>query len=770
MKTKILTLLLFAITNIALSQTYCTPLFSSTNPNDGPITNVYFWGSPSIFKSSGLGTTSPGYSDFTDLSVGALEVPSTSHISIGFQVTVAWHTGYYARIWIDKDKNGVFDDSEMVYNSGSSKKTHSGTLQLYNMAAGSYRIRVIAYYNSSNISPCQTGHYGEAEDYTLVISCPTSMGTVTGDQNQIFNVGQTLADLVVNGDNLAWYSNASLTSAIPTTTPLVHGATYYVVRQYVTCKSSALAITTTDYCTTVTSKPTGNTNQTFNAGETLAYLVVNGSNLVWYPNSSLTTPIPATTPLVNGQTYYVREEIGDCKSSALAITVMDCVYAVSTPTGDANQTFNTGQKIADLVVGGSNLVWYANPALITPIPNTTTLIHGTTYYVAEKIGNCKSSALAITVSDCIILAPTPTTGDVSQFFSDGQTLADLDVNGQNLVWYSDAALTTIIPATTELVSGTTYYVVSKDPDTDCQSEALAIAVTDCNVVAPTPIGDAVQFFTTGETLADLDVTGTNLIWYLDSALSVVIPTTIALVNGTTYYVVSDDPNTHCISEALAIMVTNDCSFVVATPIGATTQTFNAGQTIADLDVNGQNLVWSSSSTFSDTLSDSEPLVDGATYYVRSESGNCQSSALAITVNLDCLSVVSTPTGDATQTFNAGQTIADLVVNGTNLVWYADSSLTTILPTTTELVNNTTYYVVEEVGNCKSSALEILAIETVSVSNFDLYNFSYYPNPVNDMLHFSSNQPIENVVVTNMLGQQINVSVSNKFRYVQFADR
>jgi len=30
---------------------------------------------------------------------------------------------------------------------------------------------------------------------------------------------------------------------------------------------------------------------------------------------------------------------------------------------------------------------------------------------------------------------------------------------------------------------------------------------------------------------------------------------------------------------------------------------------------------------------------------------------------------------------------------------------------------------------------------VSIADFDLYNFSYYPNPVNDMLHFSSNQPI-----------------------------
>jgi len=191
-----------------------------------------------------------------------------------------------------------------------------------------------------------------------------------------------------------------------------------------------------------------------------------------------------------------------------------------------------------------------------------------------------------------------------------------------------------------------------------------------------------QFFTTGETLADLDVTGDNLIWYLDSALSVVIPTTIPLVNGTTYYVVSDDPNTHCISEALAIMVTNDCS-----------------------------------------------------------------------------SWVSTPTGEANQTFNAGQTIADLVVNGDNLVFY-NSTYTETFSLTDELVDNQTYYVVSQVGNCQSDALIITVTQVVSRSEFDVFGFAYYPNPVNDMLHFSSNQPIENILVSNMLGQQINVSVSS----------
>jgi len=51
-------------------------------------------------------------------------------------------------------------------------------------------------------------------------------------------------------------------------------------------------------------------------------------------------------------------------------------------------------------------------------------------------------------------------------------------------------------------------------------------------------------------------------------------------------------------------------------------------------------------------------------------------------------------------------------------------------------------------------------EFLSVNN-DLTEakISIHPNPVNDILHLSSNAPIEKVTISNMLGQQVNVSLS-----------
>jgi len=51
--------------------------------------------------------------------------------------------------------------------------------------------------------------------------------------------------------------------------------------------------------------------------------------------------------------------------------------------------------------------------------------------------------------------------------------------------------------------------------------------------------------------------------------------------------------------------------------------------------------------------------------------------------------------------------------------------------------------------------------TVSVKYiFAAENISLYPNPVNDILHFSSNAPIQKVVITNMLGQTINANLNS----------
>ncbi|QNJ99206.1 T9SS type A sorting domain-containing protein [Constantimarinum furrinae] len=87
--------------------------------------------------------------------------------------------------------------------------------------------------------------------------------------------------------------------------------------------------------------------------------------------------------------------------------------------------------------------------------------------------NCTSARMEEVVNVTVTPAPT---GDSNQTFVAGETLADLDVTGTNLTWYSDAAGTNVIPDTTPLQDGTTYYVSSTD--NSCESQLLAITVTE----------------------------------------------------------------------------------------------------------------------------------------------------------------------------------------------------------------------------------------------------------------------------------------------------
>jgi len=45
-------------------------------------------------------------------------------------------------------------------------------------------------------------------------------------------------------------------------------------------------------------------------------------------------------------------------------------------------------------------------------------------------------------------------------------------------------------------------------------------------------------------------------------------------------------------------------------------------------------------------------------------------------------------------------------------------------------------------------------------SFSQSNIKIYPNPVNDILHFSSNSKIEKVVISNILGQQISANLNS----------
>ena len=130
------------------------------------------------------------------------------------------------------------------------------------------------------------------------------------------------------------------------------------------------------------------------------------------------------------------------------------------------------------------------------------------------------------------------------------------------------------------------------------------------------------------------------------------------------------------------------------------------------------------------------------------------------------STLPAPFGNTTQTFTLGQTLADLVVTGSNIQWYATATNknantnATPLPLNTLLADATTYYASQTVNGYESPRLGVTAQLALSNTQFNFNDLKYSPNPIVDFLNIKSNEIIKTATIYNMLGQIVATQKCN----------
>ncbi len=141
--------------------TYCA---STGNSADEYIAGVKFGTINNVTGNNG------GYGNFTALS-------TTVNRGTAYTITLTpgWTSTVYAegwKVWIDYNRNGVFDAAEAVLTGAASTTTpRTGTITIPTTATpGTMRMRVQMKYNSSTITACEALTYGEVEDYTINVS------------------------------------------------------------------------------------------------------------------------------------------------------------------------------------------------------------------------------------------------------------------------------------------------------------------------------------------------------------------------------------------------------------------------------------------------------------------------------------------------------------------------------------------------------------------------------------------------------------------------
>lgn len=261
-------------------------------------------------------------------------------------------------------------------------------------------------------------------DTTSPVADINPLSTISGDCN-------TVVTAPTATDNCAGTINAT------TTDPLSYAiAGNYTIHWNYNDGNGNTSTQNQSVVITATALPTSSSPQNFciQQNATLNSIAITGQNIKWYDALTLGNLLPTTTVLQNGVTYYASQTVSGCESARVSVTVN--VQSTPTPTGDQNPSFCTTQNptLADVIVTGTGVQWYANAIGTSVLPATTVLANGSTYYATQTVNGCESvNRLAVTTTLINTLNATNYSEFLCDDLDDGTETVDLTTYNSKLI-------------------------------------------------------------------------------------------------------------------------------------------------------------------------------------------------------------------------------------------------------------------------------------------------------------------------------------------------
>ncbi len=462
----------------------------------------------------------------------------------------------------------------------------------------------------------------------------------TAASSQEFCDTATISDLIITGNAIQWYENATGGTPLIDTTVLVDGESYYATQVNATtgCESSIR----TEVIATI--------YQTPNAGALASTPITACNNTtidlnlgldgtqdvggIWYEGSDNTGTVVAnpTTYDVTGFsannyqfTYYIIAS-APCVDDSITITItIEEPLTAGVSNGDlvfcsSDAIFDLNSNLTGADSGGE---WTYNSAPVSNLFDPSTVQSGTyTYTITNSCGS-SSASFDITVNQ----APNAgTDNSVLICVADGVTdlFPLLGTSAQSGgVWLP--ALTSGTGEFDPSVDLAGTYIYSITAISPCTTDASAsITVTVDDIAAPVVVNLNPEFcLADNPTVSNLNdaitITGT-VNWYEDAALTILANETDSLVDGEDYYATQTNSSGCESSTNVQVTVTvND----TPTPI-----LINSNQELCindnpiiseltsniDYDSSTYDVVWYDSDSGGSVVSESSLLSNGATYY------------------------------------------------------------------------------------------------------------------------------------------------------------
>jgi gliding motility-associated-like protein len=610
-----------------------------------------------------------------------------------------------------------------------------------------------------------TTYYAESQNSTT--GCVSSSRTAvdvtintlpsapTANAAQAFCGSATVASLSATtgsgGDVVNWFSSSSGGTALASTTALTTGTTYYAESQNSTTGCVSSSRTAVDVTiNTLPSAPTANASQTFCGSDTVASLsatVSSGGDVVnWFDVTTGGVALASTTALTTSTTYYAESQNSTtgCVSSSRTAVDVTINSLPSAPTANTSQAFCGSATVASLSAtvgsGGDVVNWFSSSSGGTALTSTTALTTGTTYYAESQNSTTGCISFSRTAVDVTInTLPSAPTANASQTFCGSATVATLSATagsgGDVVNWFSSSSGGTALASTTALTTSTTYYAESQNSTTGCISSSRTAVDVTINTLPSVPSANASQTFCGSATVATLSATagsgGDVVNWFSSSSGGTALASTTALTTSTTYYAESKNSTTGCVSSSrTAVAVT--INSLPSAPTANASQAFCGSAAVASLSATpgsgGDVVNWFSSSSGGTVLANTTALTTGTTYYAESQNsttGCVSASRTAVDVTINTLP--SAPTGSSAQNFcNANNpTVSDIVISGTNPVWYDAITAGNIVANNTSLVTGTAYYTSQTTNGCESSDRLAVTVTILSCAGPNITNQTLY---------------------------------------------
>ena len=481
--------------------------------------------------------------------------------------------------------------------------------------------------------------------------------------------------------------------------------------------------------------PAAVATQTFcNSGTVANLATTSGTGIKWYADATGGTALDGTTALVNGENYFASQTVSNCEGTARTeVVVTITTVTVADP--------------ADVIACGS----YTLPALNTGNYFTAANGGGTqlnagavitsnqTIYVYAVSGTC-SAEQSFTVTINNIEADAPANVTVCNSY----TLPALTVG--NYFTATNGGGTQLNAGDVITTNQTIYVYAATSTTPMCTDEnSFTVTVNSIDVVAPANVTVCSSYtlpvLTTGNYFTATGGTGTQL-----NAGDVIT------IGQTIYVYAASGTTPNCTDEeSFTITIGN---FTIADPADVnvcnsyTLPALNVGEYRSA--ANGGGVVIPAGTV----------ITTDQTVYVYAQSTGTPVCTAEQSFFVDINSVAA-PTGASQQAINsdpADATIEDIVTNETGVIWFATEANalagTPALAAGTQVTAGTTYWGILTDGTCISAPFAVTITAVAGTKDVNMASFSYFPNPVKDVLNVKYTSDITSVEIFNMIGQKV----------------